>query len=397
MLFASPSRAECSLRRRVSGVGLTTARKLKSFALASGEQSGVSRLLLNSRWRQNRLLILCYHGCSLADEHLWDGALYMSPDRFEDRMKILRDLDCNILPLGKALELMAAGALPPRSVVLTFDDGNYDFYAKVFPILQKFGFPATVYFPTAYSEFQRPVFNVSVNYLLWRAQSQKLRWPQVLGSSKIRLSDHAQRDQTALDIIRYSKACRLSIEEKDDMLVELNSRLNGGLDEIRARRMFYSMTPAEVRKVVAAGIDMQLHTHNHVVSRYHGEFQLEIEENRQHVVALGGEGSHFCYPNGFCLDAFPGWLSREGIASATTCVPGIASKDTDPYRLPRLCDSMFLSDTAFSTWVSGLASMLPSRSLKPNLIDMVPEWMPAVRASAPVPGLLVARSGRFSD
>jgi hypothetical protein len=32
--------------------------------------AGIFELVADSRWRQQRLLILCYHGTSLADEHL---------------------------------------------------------------------------------------------------------------------------------------------------------------------------------------------------------------------------------------------------------------------------------------------------------------------------------------
>ena len=41
-------------------------------------------------------------------------------------------------------------ALPERPVILTFDDGFADFFTEAFPILQQYGFPATLYAATAY-------------------------------------------------------------------------------------------------------------------------------------------------------------------------------------------------------------------------------------------------------
>src|SRR5256885_15597344 len=105
---------------------------VKFATLHALRKSGVFRLVANSNWRQQRLLILCYHGFALEDEHHWRPGLYMPAQQLEQRLELLRKYGCSVLPLGEALRRLQTGALPPRSVVLTFDDGAYDFYAQAF-------------------------------------------------------------------------------------------------------------------------------------------------------------------------------------------------------------------------------------------------------------------------
>src|ERR1051326_4760574 len=138
---------------------MSIARRVKTTLLRSAIDSGFASALARSSWRTNRLLILAYHGISLQDEHLWDPELSMEPGFLRRRFELLRESGCQVLPLAEALDRLAAKSLPPRSVVLTFDDGLYDFRARALPLLQEFGFPATVYFATYYVQFQKPVFN----------------------------------------------------------------------------------------------------------------------------------------------------------------------------------------------------------------------------------------------
>lgn len=72
-----------------------------------------------------------------------------------------------------AAELTSGGPLPPRPVVLTFDDAYTDFYSAALPVLRAHGFPATLYVPTAYVGATTS-FNVSMGeqnraVLSWQA------------------------------------------------------------------------------------------------------------------------------------------------------------------------------------------------------------------------------------
>ena len=95
------------MNREVKRIGLRTLRSMGVFSVAS-------RLR-----RSNSLVVLCYHGISLRDEHEWEGGLYMPQDRFRSALEWLKDWNANVLPLGEALRRLRAGSLPERSVVLT--------------------------------------------------------------------------------------------------------------------------------------------------------------------------------------------------------------------------------------------------------------------------------------
>ncbi len=109
----------------------------------------------------------------------------MSASQFEERLKLLVALKCNVLSLTEALERLQNGTLPPRSVVLTFDDGFHDFYDLAHPLLKKYGFPSTLYLTTHYSNYNRPVFNVLLQYLIWKTNEKSISPQGLLGLTEL--------------------------------------------------------------------------------------------------------------------------------------------------------------------------------------------------------------------
>ncbi len=340
-------------------------KRLKLLALGAARACGAQALVLDSRWRRRRLLILCYHGVSLDDEHRWDPALYMSREAFRRRLERLRADQCAVLPFDEALRRVYAGDLPPRAIALTFDDGFYDFCGAAWPVLREFAFPATVYLTTYYALNNLPVFDPACRYLLWKGGGRTLDWPEILPEA-VTLDPTGQAAADRM-IKQYCLANHLDAAGKHRVLEEMAGRLGVDFAAICSRRILHLMTAEESASLAQAGVDLQLHTHRHRVSRRRETFWREIDENRGHVERMSGRAArHFCYPGGVHLPELPEWLAERGVASAVTCRPGLVSGNTDRFALPRLVDTGNLSEDEFAAWISGVAALLPKRRHVPS-------------------------------
>lgn len=364
-------------------------KRLKLFTLRSAENLSLSSLVGRSAWRRSRLLILCYHGVSLEDEHVWNPSLYISPKLLRERLTFLRNAGCAVLPLAEALGRLREGSLTPRSVALTFDDGMYDFYRQAFPILRELGMPATLYLTTAYCEYNRPVFDLMSGYLLWRGRERTLALPAVL-PDPVRLDAPGRRYAEGA-LKAHVRRQSLTESQKDALLTALAASLSIDEADLCRKRLLHLINFDEARELAAGGIDIQLHTHNHRISMRHERFTQEIAENRARIEAIsGGALRHFCYPSGYYRPEFLPWLRAAGIDSATTCEPGLASATSDPLLLPRLVDSSALSWCEFRGWVSGIAAWLPRRPSRVDdghllqLMDdeLDPRWLDGLEGAA---------------
>ncbi len=338
-------------------------KKFKQATLRSLKSAGVSTLVQNSRWRRQRLLILAYHGVSTDDQHLWNGSMYMSPGMFRERLETIAKSGCAVLPLAEAITRLYANDLPDRSVAITFDDGNFDFQERAFPLLKEFDFPSTLYLTTFYSHYNKPIFGIFCDYLLWKGRNQILNLKKITGQdSQIDLSNAAARNAALREIERYIQAQKSSAEEKAAFAERLADQLELDYDALIEKRIMHLLSPEEVTRLAAAGADIQLHTHRHRVPLDRTLFLREIEDNRQSIQAMTGlQPSHFCYPSGVYDGRFLPWLKEAGITSATTCEFGLASPTSNPLLLPRLVDVSNLSLIEFESWLTGLSVALPRR------------------------------------
>jgi len=342
---------------------MTMLKKFKQAALKSLKTAGVSTLVHNSRWRRQRLLILAYHGIALSDEHLFNGSQFISADLFRQRLELLKRSKCAVLPLGEAVERLYANDLPDRAVVITFDDGLYDFHRRAFPVIKEFDIPVTLYLTTFYTHYQRPVFDLMCSYLLWKGRSNVLDLKQLTGHGlKTNLQELDAREAALAQIHAFGRVQKLSADEKDAFAASLAAHLQVDYQDLLEQRTMHNLTAAEVGELAAGGIDIQLHTHRHRTPLDRQLFLREIEDNRKSIQEMTDRNpTHFCYPSGVYDLRFLPWLREAGVISATTCESGFASRSSNDLLLPRFLDNATLSPIEFESWLTGVSAALPQR------------------------------------
>ncbi len=76
---------------------------------------------------------------------------YVPPAKFEDELKLLHNWGYTTISTTMLVQAIEHGAsLPPRPLILTFDDANEDNYTNAFPIMEKYGFTGVLYLPYDY-------------------------------------------------------------------------------------------------------------------------------------------------------------------------------------------------------------------------------------------------------
>jgi len=91
--------------------------------------------------------VLAYHGFSKDSP----GKMTVSEAAFKAQMKYLRENGYHVISLGQLLDFLDfKEQIPEKSVVITIDNGWSSFSDIAFPILKKYGFPATLF---VYTDF----------------------------------------------------------------------------------------------------------------------------------------------------------------------------------------------------------------------------------------------------
>ncbi len=153
--------------------------------------------------------ILCYHRVGGANSRMSVGV-----SAFEQQMAWLVDNGYRVIRLADLGEFIAGRKpLPRRSVVLTFDDGYASFHRYAYPVLQKYGLPATVF---VYTDFVG-----ARDALTWKQLAELQR------SGLVDIQSHARSHRNLVDAPAGETAERY--------LAYLDGELRGSREQIERR------------------------------------------------------------------------------------------------------------------------------------------------------------------
>jgi len=87
--------------------------------------------------------VLMYHSIDDKDQLT---KLSVNPKSFAAQMEFLHRNRYNVITLEHLAVCLKKGEnVPPKTVVITFDDGYYNNYQYAYPLLKKYNFPATIF------------------------------------------------------------------------------------------------------------------------------------------------------------------------------------------------------------------------------------------------------------
>jgi|APEBP8051073178_1049388.scaffolds.fasta_scaffold05601_3 Polysaccharide deacetylase. len=313
-----------------------------------------------SHLTRNSLNILCYHGFSFSDEHLFRPKLFQTAELFAQRVRHLQRAGYRSLSLDEGMRRLRAGSLGRKDVVITVDDGFYSVAALAAPILRDAGFTATIYVTTYYVVHNNPIFRIALQYLFWKTAVEVLAADDLLDGAAKQASTKGEAGEPILwQLIEHGEQ-QLDEAGRVTLAGELARRLDVDFDEIVASRRLTLMNAAEVADLAGQGFDIQLHTHRHRFPEDAQQARRELDDNRQVLAPLTGGRplTHLCYPSGEWSPAVWPSLESRGVVTATTCDPGLNTPATPPYALGRFLDFQPIPQIVFEAEVSGFGNLL---------------------------------------
>ncbi|MFQ5651442.1 MAG: polysaccharide deacetylase family protein [bacterium] len=228
---------------------------------------------------------------------------------------------------------------PPRSFVMTFDDGFENNYSIAAPILKDFQIPATFYLTTDFVENNTMSWIDRIEYCLEATPKGTLRLPWY---ERPRDFASEQERKDILDDIRAS-AKRNANLEVDTLVSDIFQQC--GLTEI-----YQSDQPIDLKmswpqaKTLHEDPDFTVggHTHRHVILSFLSSAELEKEVRTSFAYLdkkAGIQTVHYSYPEGLehCYsDEVIRVLQKHGVVCCPTAMDGTNSHRDNLFHLKRI-------------------------------------------------------------
>lgn len=329
-------------------------KRVAALALRSCEASGLLDLLERGEGgRRGVLRVLTYHRVgAVSDRSLYPALVSASPDAFARQMRWIAARH-RVVSLREVLHSRRTGEpLPPRALLVTFDDAYADFAEHAWPVLSALGLPVALFVPTAYPDQPERAF--------W--------WDRLFRSL----------DRSPRDACHASPLGRLPLSDAGsrmaafrrlrELVMSLPAERGMQLVDALVEELGDHPLPNPVlgwdalRRLARQGVELCAHTRSHPALD-----RLEPEEARREIAGsradlqreIGESLPVFAYPAGRFDWHTPRLLAEEGFELAFTTHRGIDRLATaDPLRLRRVPVTPRASEAVLRAQLLGLTAGL---------------------------------------
>lgn len=337
------------------------AKTLKAATLRTAQVAGVNASLRTFGARG--LLVACYHSV-IPDSVSSVGCrtrVSVSETQFEQQLRYIKR-NFQPISLTQLTEHINHGApLPPRSALITFDDGFANNLHVASPVLLSHAIPAAFFLTTNY---------ISTDRILWPNEIDEfvLQWPKPTiplpsGSCSAHIIDEFDARTQLADRIR-EQCKRLTNQARLLYMEELRSQFAPQTDS-ELRLLYEFLTWDEVRELARLGFEIGSHTLEHpILSQLpDGELFKELFESKQTIEKeLATPCNAIAYPNGGSDD-----FNDHVIATAQAIGYRVGFKlegglchrpQNNPLEIDRVSVVRELTPDAFAARVSGFTPLL---------------------------------------
>jgi peptidoglycan/xylan/chitin deacetylase (PgdA/CDA1 family) len=256
----------------------------------------------------------------------------MAPAVFERQIAYVAR-NHKVVRLSELLAHLESG-VPGNAVAITFDDGYADNYECAFPILRRYGLPATIFLTTGPIDSREPLWFERLAEAV-KTTSREFLDMELDVPRRLWMRTVAERLQANDDI--YAVMREMPNTARERLLARILCELRAGESGRRGRMLTWD----QIRHMKQHGIEFGGHTVTHpFLSRLTREEAVwEVSLSRRRIEEeLQCTVSHFAYPSGRPQD-FTDWnrevLKTAGYSAAVTTVWGVNDSSSDPMALKR--------------------------------------------------------------
>jgi peptidoglycan/xylan/chitin deacetylase (PgdA/CDA1 family) len=268
--------------------------------------------------KKRHLRVITYHRIAELNQKSGGNPQLISatPSDFERQVAYLTKR-YNVVSAKQVMESAVIGApLPQKAVLITFDDAYCDFKTNAWPILKKFGLPATIFVPTAYPDNPDKLFWWDKLHLSIMSSTKQCLFLSPIGL--LLLTDRVTRSRSLRKLQNYIK----SLPYIKAMALVDEICANVGRSEFSNNNV---LGWDELRKLSREGVELGAHTQTHPILD-----KLPVNQIREEAVGsyldlkreIGDVLPIISYPNGNCNAKILKIMQQEGFKLGFTTNDG---------------------------------------------------------------------------